>query len=151
MSGDGSVTLEWAGAERKFRLALGQLRELQEDLNRWRAMIGAPLIGPNSLLKLLQAGDAWPSDVRDIIRLGLIGGGESPAAVPGLLRRYVDERPLVESTQVAQAILLVALVGVPDDPVGKKSQAEGDAGTATKSASPPSTEPAAPSASRRNK
>lgn len=146
MSADGSVTLNWAGEERKFRLAIGQLRELQESVNRWRTTIGAPLIGPNSLMRLLAAGDAWPSDVREIIRLGLIGGKDTKInLIPGLMTRYVDERPLMESTQVAQAVLLVALVGVPEDPVGKKPQAETEAETTTASSSPPSTEPDAPS------
>lgn len=152
MSADGSVTLNWAGEERKFRLAIGQLRELQENVNRWRTSIGAPLIGPNSLVRLLVAGDAWPSDVREIIRLGLIGGGMKIDLVPALVRRYVDERPLVESTQIAQAILLVALVGVPDDPVGKKPTAGTDAETKIPASdSPPSTEPDASSATAQSR
>jgi hypothetical protein len=140
MSADGSVTLAWAGEERKFRLAIGQLRELQENVNRWRVNIGAVPIGPSSLLRLLMGGDAWPDEVREIVRLGLIGGGEvSIALVPGLIKRYVDDRPLVESTQVAQAVLLSAMVGVPDDPVGKKPKRRRKT-RATSSASPASTE-----------
>lgn len=142
MSADGSVTLAWAGEERQFRLALGQLRELQENVNRWRAAIGAPVIGPSSLLRLVTEGDAWPSDVREVIRLGLIGGGMKIDQVPALIKRYVDERPLLESTKVAQAILLVALVGVPDDPVGKKRKRRRKAEPTTASDSPPSTAPA---------
>jgi hypothetical protein len=141
MSADGSVTLAWAGEERKFRLAIGQLRELQENVNRWRVNIGAAPIGPSSLLRLLMGGDAWPDEVREIVRLGLIGGGEvGIALVPGLIKRYVDDRPLVESTQVAQAVLLSAMVGVPDDPVGKKPKRRRKT-QATSSASPASTEP----------
>jgi hypothetical protein len=121
VSADGSILLGWAGEDRKFRLGIGQLRELQENVNRWRAEIGAPLIGPMSLARSLQAVDAWPGDVREVIRLGLIGGGTPIAQVPALVARYVDERPLAESTVVAHAVLIAALVGVPDDPVGKKT------------------------------
>lgn len=121
MSADGSITLSWGGEDRKFRLALGQLRELQENVNKWRAAINAPLIGPAGLMRQLSEADAWPGDVREIIRLGLIGAKEIPIGeVPALIRRYVDERPLAESTSIAHAVLLAAIVGVPDDPVGKK-------------------------------
>jgi len=59
-------------------------------------------------------------DVRETIRLGLIGGGKTPAAALSLTQRYVDARPFAENVQAAQLILMAALVGVPDDMVGKK-------------------------------
>jgi Phage tail tube protein, GTA-gp10 len=137
VSADGSVTLTWAGEERRFRLAIGQLRELQENINRNRA---TP-IGPMSLYLLISKGDAWPDDLREVIRLGLIGGGTRLELVPGLLKRYAEDRPLLELVPVAQAVLGVALMGEPDDPVGKKPQ-EAATATATASAFPTSTEAA---------
>lgn len=145
MSADGSISLIWGGDERRFRLAIGQLRELQETVNKNR---GAHPIGPWTLWKLVSAGDAWPDELREVIRLGLIGGGTRLELVPGLVKRYVDERPLLESRPVAQAILGTALLGVPDDPVGKKPQPETSTET-TLSDSPLSTDQAQPSDSLR--
>lgn len=147
MSADGSVMLPWAGEERKFRLAIGQLRELQESVNRPRVAMGAKPIGPRTLLTIISDSDGWPDEIREVIRLGLIGGGMPIDRVPALVRRYVDERPLFESAPVAQAILLTALVGVPDDPVGKPAaETAATEATMTASSSPQSTAPAAPSA-----
>lgn len=152
MSADGSVTLPWAGENRRFRLAIGQLRELQEGVNKWRVAIGAPPIGPRTLLRLLVEGDGWIDEIREVIRLGLIGGGMKIDLVPGLVKRYVDERPLMESAQVAQAILLTALVGDVDDPVGKHpAETAATEARATASSSPQSTAPVARSGSARGK
>ena len=139
VSADGSVMLIWAGEERKFRLAIGQLRELQESINKNR---GAHPIGPWSLFQQVGRGDAWPDELREIIRLGLLGGGMKSELVPGLIKRYVDERPLLESVPIAQAILGSALVGVPDDPVGKKLEGTPPTQATTFSNSPISTDQA---------
>lgn len=144
MTADASITITWAGEERRFRLAIGQLRELQEIVNSRR---GAHPIGPWSLYQLISNRDAWPDDLRDVIRLGLMGGGTKAELIPGLVKRYVDERPLFESVPVALAVLGVALVGVPDDPAGKKPPVEDP----TLSDFPISTAAAPPSDSLRNR
>lgn len=143
MSADGSVTLIWAGEERKFRLAIGQLRELQESINKNR---GAHPIGPWSLFQLVNKGDAWLDDLREIIRLGLIGGGTRIELVPGLIKRYVDERPMLESAPVAAAILGIALVGDQLDQIVKKNPSD-EATTTILSNSPSSTDRAQQSGS----
>lgn len=146
ISSDGSADLTWAGEERRFRLRLKQLRELQEKINRPRVAIGATPIGPKTLFSIIAAGDAWPDEIREVLRLGLIGGGMTPIdQVPGLLARYFDDRPLHESADVAMVVLLAAMTGPKDDPVGKKPEA-GTSGTS--SPSPSFTVPGAPSDSR---
>lgn len=111
MSSDGRITIFWGDGENQFRFAIGQFRELQERVNTRRQAMNAPLIGPMSLLNLLRTNDAWPDDVRDILRIGLIGGGMSPQAAHQKLVQYFDRRPLLESNQTALAILLTGLVG----------------------------------------
>lgn len=93
------VTLTWADGEHTFKLALGQLRELQEKTNA----------GPLELLKRLHNGTWRIDDPREVVRLGLIGGGAKPVEALKLVTRYVDERPATEGVMVAQAILMVAL------------------------------------------
>lgn len=147
MSWDASIKIEFGGEERRFRLAIGQLRELQETVNKDRAQP----IGPWSLFQLMLKGDAWPDDLRAVIRLGLIGGGETRSElIPGLLKRYVDERPMLEIAAIAQAILGSALVEVRDDPVGKKLEPEAVTNP-TLSGSRTSTETAQPLDSPRDK
>jgi hypothetical protein len=136
--------LDWGGEERRFRLAIGQLRELQEAINRPRVAIGGQPIGPKTFFHLLESGDAWPHEVREVLKLGLIGGGTPPTQVPSLLRRYFDERPFRESALCAPAIFAAGWAGPFEDPVGKKPEAE-QATTTTPSPSPPYTAPAAPS------
>ena len=72
---DGTVALQFGDAEYSFRIAFGQWRELQESVNKPRLEIGEPPLGPMALLRALLEGNAWPHDVREVIRLGLIGGG----------------------------------------------------------------------------
>lgn len=123
MSADASTTFEWADGEHTFRLAIGQLRELQDKTGT----------GPFALLRRLMDGTWKVDDLREIIRLGLIGGGMKPLEALGLVKNYVEGRPLMESLVPAKAIMTAALFGDPEDEVGKdnpeESKAETDAST----------------------
>lgn len=112
MSLHGSISFEWADGTHIFRLAHGQIRELQEKSNA----------GIIQIFTRIKDGAWYLDDLREVIRLGLIGGGKTPLDALALTVRYVDERPLLESVAPATAILMAALVGSPDDPVGKKKQ-----------------------------
>lgn len=114
MSADGSVILIWGDGENKFRFAIGQFRELQERINQRRVAIGAPLVGPMTLLASLRASDAWPDDVRDVLRIGLVGGGMSIKDANRKLSHHFDNKPPLESMMTAYAALFAGLVGVPD-------------------------------------
>lgn len=114
MSRDASLSLIWGDGEHRFRLPIGQLRELQEKTNA----------GPAEVLRRLTAGTWRVDDVRETIRLGLVGGGMTPESAYVLTVRYVDERPWGQNVAPAQAILLAALVGAPDEPVGKADAPE---------------------------
>lgn len=137
MSRNGSVTFAWADGEHTFRLPIGQLLELQEKCDA----------GPAFILSRLQSGRWLIEDIRETLRLGLIGGGLKPGEALKLVQRYVDERPLLESVPPATAVLMGALIGAMDEPLGKPAAAEERASSpsAVNSPSPPSTEPAAPS------
>lgn len=141
MSADGGTTLTWGDGEHRFRLAIGQLSELQQAINKPRIAMGAPLIGPFELLRLLETGNVWPNELREIIRLALIGGGMAPLEALTMVKRYVEDRPLFENVLPAYQILEQALVGDPGDPVGKKAKVE-TTEPADPSSSPPSTDSA---------
>jgi hypothetical protein len=83
-----------------------------------------------TVYKRLMSGDWKITDIRETIRLGLIGGGMKPAEALVLVRRYVDERPLAENILTAQAVLGGLMFGFAeeakeqeDDPPAGKAEA----------------------------
>lgn len=104
MSRLGQVTIEWADGEYAFALKIKQLIELQELCDA----------GPPYILTRLQSGVWRVNDVRETIRIGLIGGGMAPHEALKKVKRYVDEEPLAYNALVAQAIISDALYGAPE-------------------------------------
>lgn len=142
MSADGSITLVWGDGEHLFRFAIGQFRELQENVNRRRIAIGAPMVGPMSLVRLLQANDAWPDDIRDVLRIGLVGGGMKPPDAHRLMVHYFDAVPPLENMKPAFTVLLAGLAGAPGEEDSKKKTRRRTKTKTPPSPSPESTEPA---------
>lgn len=124
MSANAEIELTWGDGEHRFRLAIGQLRELQDKCK----------CGPQEIADRLRLGTWRVDDIRETIRLGLIGGGKTPLEALTLVVRYVDGRPWAESTLVAFGIISAAIWGVPEDQpnVGKE---EADPTTATRAGS----------------
>lgn len=110
MSRDGSVKLDFAGEERTFRLAYGELRELQEVCDA----------GPLHIFTALHKGSWEVRYVREVIRIGLIGGGMTPAAALDLTRRYVEQLPDWHvNSIIAAGIVSAAIFGSEDEKPGK--------------------------------
>mgnify|MGYP001809627274 CR=1 FL=1 len=130
MPADAKVTLVWFDGEDDFRLGLGEVRALQEK-------VGA---GPDTMRRRLLSGDWYVDDIRETLRLALIGAGAKPDVALAKVKRCVDQRPLAENVVMAAAILGAAIVGVPDDPVGKASAEETETEATGALSSPPSTE-----------
>lgn len=130
---NGTVELEWGDGDQVFNIAkIKECLELEEKCGD---------CGIFEIFNRITEGKARLNDIRETIRLGLIGGGKTPVQALVLVKRYVDDRPLIESLPVARTILMAALVGVPGDEVGKKQEAERTETEATHALSdPPSTE-----------
>lgn len=125
-----SVQREFAGRRRRFELRIGEIGELERHCD---AGIGAILVR-------LATMNFKASDIRETVRLGLMGGGETEAEATHLTLYYVDKRPLGDSLQLASDIVNACVNGVVDE--GKEpGETERSANPAT---SPPSTEPVAP-------
>jgi Phage tail tube protein, GTA-gp10 len=118
---DGSVTLQFGDGEYTFRIAFGQWRELQESVNKPRLEIGEPTIGPMGLLRALLDGNAWPHDLREVLRLGLIGAGMKADRALVLVKRHVEGAPYFQVMPAARTVLQYAMFGPPDDQVGKET------------------------------
>lgn len=92
------LTLPWADGEYTFVLNIGELIELQDKCKA----------GPFEVLARLLSSTCRVEDIREPIRLGLIGGGVEPGTALSLVRRYCDPY-LGVSMVLAQAILSAAL------------------------------------------
>lgn len=113
MSADGSVELVFAGDLRLFRLGLDNLIALQDKRNA----------GPLEIAQRLQFGTWRVEDITETIRIGLIGAGLDGKAARDLVAATVRPPEITLHVMTALAIILAALQGVPDDPVGKEAVA----------------------------
>lgn len=103
------VDLTWAGGEHTFCLPIEQLRALQQRCDA----------GPAWVLSRLANSQWMVDDVVSTIRLGLEGGGLSKSEATRLVKVHVEDQPLTLSVKTASVILMAALYGVEDDPVGE--------------------------------
>jgi hypothetical protein len=125
----------FGGKDRTFLLTIGGLEELQ-DLTRF---------GPRALLQRIAA-EFRPDDIRETLRLGLIGGGMEGEAAARMVDREVVPGRLLKCGAPAIAVLSRALDGDEDDAPGESKAAKAKRRSRTAgSASPPSTETAAAS------
>lgn len=148
----GTVILAWADGEYPFRLAIGEWQELYRKTLRLLMQLGVsePLAMesalPMAIYNRIGKGNPIPGEVPEIIFQALIGGGMAPRDAAPLRKRYGDDRPLLESIPVAQAVILHSLMG-PSEAEPKKAEAGG----MPSSPSAESTETARPSVTRRKK
>lgn len=134
--GSGRITLDWADGEHAFRLPLKQLRELQDKTE----------VGPEALYRRIIEGTWQIADLRETIRLGLIGAGMDEVAAVKLMRQYFDDGPFLKHKPTAHAIILAALMGPPEDTPSSGKAKRGRATTAGESPSQHSSETPALSA-----
>ena len=118
MSANGTVTIVWANGEDQFCLAkVGYILDLETKC-------GAPI---GVLYQRLGNGSFGLNDVRETIRLGLMGGGMPPDKAMAAVKHHVDsnENGLAPSVLVAFEVIKAVMFGSPpDDPVGKGMPAE---------------------------
>lgn len=135
MSRDARIELDWADGTYAFRLAWGQLAELQEKTD----------CGPYVVLNRLYSNQWRVEDISNVIRLGLIGGGMAPVDALRRVRAYVEDRPPLENVPAAQAILAAGLVGAPEEKLGEvdgEAESESTTSPTANSDLPQSTETA---------
>lgn len=131
MSRTGHITRAFGDGHYEFFLGIIQLDELDEKTG----------VGPGTLLRRIAAGDARSQDIRQTIRLALVGGEsvKSGEAVK-LVERYVDPpNAMFESMPLAIDILAAALY-VPESRSKKKAAAIADETPTTDSTSSSSME-----------
>jgi hypothetical protein len=117
VSANGTLAgVAWANGEHTFNIAkIGLLLDLEAKCD---ATIGL-------VYERLLSGRWGVNDVREVIRLGLIGGGMAQHVALATVQRAIDNGfPLSQHVLMAVQILAAAIVGVEGDPVGKKAAAD---------------------------
>jgi hypothetical protein len=102
MSRHAAVELPFGDGRYTFRLGLDEIEELERKCDRGIFQVA------NRLLP--QRREATLGEIMEAIRIGLIGGGMIPVEAMALVRRYVDQRPIEESRDVAYAVVMAALM-----------------------------------------
>lgn len=143
MSRNALIEAPFGDGMHRFRLALGQLEELQEKTD----------CGPEELYHRIALGTWKVQDLIQTIRLGLMGGGMDAMTSLALVSRYVDSGSLVSVKPLVQSILGAALLGAPDEDehVGEDPAEKTPHFPAAKSASGTYTKRAGSSGGRRKK
>lgn len=111
MSRDASISLTFAGDERTFRLGYDNLLALQDACGS----------GYLQIFYRLSEKSARVEDVRETLRIGLIGAGVDAK----IAKRLVEENlfPLAEPQIIATLVLGAAIAGDPNEQVGKPEAA----------------------------
>ena len=114
----GKISLPFGDDTHVFKLGYGQLKELQD------AVDAGPFVIFDSLLK-----NTWKIEyIRETIRCGLVGGGMAAHEAIHMVKTYVEDvesYPIRANVLIAAAILNAALIGAPEEDVGKKNETAG--------------------------
>lgn len=132
MSRHGAIELAWGDGTYTFRLGLGEIEEMERKRNLGIFQIVTRLSPDIRQCQL--------SDITEVIRLGLIGGGMLPVEALMKVQRYADERPIDENRDIAYAIALAGLMRLHSNEVEKSAGEHGAVKTTAGSTSPPSQE-----------
>lgn len=123
----------FGGRRRRFCLRLGEMAELEQLCDA----------GIGEITKRLALCTFKFADVRETVRLGLIGG-ENPDLPPGLvdilLENYLDNRPLLENLPLAQGIISALMEGVAEVAAkmpGNQEQERSESPATSPASSPP--------------
>lgn len=133
MSKRGYIELVFGNGKHRFRLAIGELGDLEHETK----------LGPFELFERMIAKKWRVAEIRAVIVQGLIGGGMDRYDAVDLVDRCIDDWPWTENVSIALQVLNAALAGDPDDQPGKQEAGEepvdgpspASSGTAPRSAS----------------
>lgn len=134
MPANGKVVLVWIPGEHEFNIApIKCVLELEQLCNA----------GVSEIYNRLLAGTWHYNDVRETIRLGLIGAGMKPDKALDMVKRQVDAPPddggWFALALLATRILEASIIGVPGDNPFKKKETKPEEPPASESSDPSST------------
>lgn len=111
-------TIVWPAGEHEFRLAIGELRAIEQQSNAGVAVV----------LRRLLTGDWYIDDIAGVIRLGLVGAGMTQNDAKRVIERaMVIASPYelaVTATDVLRRFILFEGVDQPGEPLAGAGQTE---------------------------
>lgn len=117
MNNQGEVIVTWGDNDYCFRLTVAGLIELEQKCD-------APF---STVWHRVVSGQYGINDIRETIRLGLIGGNMAPADALKLVRRQIDDRigsvGFADHMNLARLILSGVMFGFEASPLGKEKAA----------------------------
>lgn len=108
------VDLEFADGTHRFRLTTRGIAELQELCQA----------GIGTIYRRVVSGEYFDADVKETVRLALVGGGMEGPEARKLMNRYCDRWPIERWHRLSMAILVTAMHGY--TPPGEGSDTDGD-------------------------
>jgi hypothetical protein len=107
MSRTGKVRLFFGDGEHDFRIGVGEAEELDE-----RFSVGLVTVQERVML-------VHVATIREVLRIGLTGGGMKPAAAVALVARHVRDGYFLDAAATAAKVIEAAVKGVPEDMPGE--------------------------------
>lgn len=111
MNNQGEITTQWADGTYTFRLTVNGIIELEQKCDAPFAVI----------FGRLTSGAFALNDIRETLRIALIGGGKTPVEAMKLIERYA--LPLADSLPIAKAIMAGVMFGFEASPLGEAKAA----------------------------
>lgn len=96
------ITAPFGDRDYPFRLGWDQLVELEHVREAGAMQVLTRLSGPWAMM-----------DIREVLRLALIGGGLNPTKALKLVRLYCEQRPALENLDLSFRVLATAINGPP--------------------------------------
>lgn len=123
MSLQTQIVLEWANGEYLFALRVREVEALEMEC--WNPETRQNGIGLGAIYMRVMGGGWYLSDLRNVIRLGLVGGGMGAVEARRMVQTYVDGAPVssIEDgalsancpLNIARVVLSAAITGVVSD------------------------------------
>jgi len=120
------IDLDFADGEYTFALLLPQLVELEDRcafvgadgakrrkgvIAIYSDLLAGLTVEDGQIVAIPHLGRASGYECREVVRLGLIGGGVGSTKATDLVERYIDTAPLIRRWTMAAAILRAAVEG----------------------------------------
>lgn len=138
MNRHAAIDLDFGDGAYPFRLSIEGIEELESKWSREANRDVSIFTVAKMLSPTLRT--ARLIHVREVLRVGLIGGGMAPVDALAKVRIYIDERPLDENRDAAYAVALAGIQRVHSKDLEEPPPGEAGAAKTTESTSPPSTE-----------
>lgn len=110
-----AIVRDYAGAERKFRLRVADILDLEEATKRPISELYGAIIGQKFRIE----------DIRQTVVRGLVGGGSPVDEAKRLVSERIDALPLIEHVIIAQSLMVITMTGI-EPPAGDAKRADTD-------------------------